>query len=173
MGYEVIWTVFPNNLHLPIRKIDNQIRTEAFPVKHCRRILPDCGDQRRSDLIKAVVPLTPKCGSPRIIQDLDRAILFAKPFLELPLAGIAHAQIPVRIAKFIVNLPANDARIVRKPFGKSGHKSANMRAVYKIGLAIVVPASKMPSPALSVNWLYLWIFLNNPRWRRRRRRTEN
>ena len=47
---KMIRTILPDNICLPFGKINDQIRTEAFPVQHGRWILAYCGNQWCTDL---------------------------------------------------------------------------------------------------------------------------
>ena len=173
VGNPLSWSLFTQNLRLKMLEVHDQIRMKSSPVQHLRRIMPGNRKLGCVNLREALILLTPECCSPGSVQLLDTAVLLLQPLSEGSFAMLAHTQIPMTVSQFIICLPSDHVRIGAEMSCKSGHIPPDMLPVYGIGLAIMMPPTKMSSPSFRIHRLYLRIFLYNPGRRRRRRRTQD
>ena len=100
---------------------------------------------RNRDLVKPVIILAPESGSPFFIQTFHGVILLLQPFLKCFSAAVTHTKILMAVTKFVINLPANDIRMVFKSFCHCSNKSPDVLPVCFITLAIMMTSSKAHS----------------------------
>ena len=164
----------PQDIRLELVEFADQIGGKALPVQLVGGIhAPGSGDLRRRNAGEIIVALAPEGGAPGAVELVNAAVLLLQPGLEATLAMLAVAQIAVAVAQLVVHLPANDCRMRRIMGGKGGHIAADMLAVNRIGLAVMVAAAEETLLSAPVGGLDLRIAVDDPLGRRGRGRTED
>jgi hypothetical protein len=97
--------------------LEQGVGTEPFEVEQQAGVVTGTAESWRLDLVEPGVVVTPECGSPCVIERLDRAELSLKPTLPCSPGFLAEA-LGVFVAEFIAYVPETEGRMLRVPFRK-------------------------------------------------------
>ena len=162
------------NVGLEIDKAGKFVRHEAFHVQDGVRVrlLRDLLRIRKPDLPEVLVGLAPESAAPGLVEGLDAAVFLFEPSPEgsLGIFAVVHHSV---MAGLIVNLPADDIRIVAVSFCQFGDN-----ALYVFPVAFAAPGCVLAAAVLNLHSVVtdnenVRVFLRQPDRRGRRRGAEN
>ena len=112
-GYRKFRTTRTDRIDLILDKVNRLIGDKTFPVKlQCMKLIfTFCG--WAFNLVKAVINMTPECGTPALVEVFDRAVFLFQPFTELRLAQRAVAF----STELIGDVPQHNRRMFAESLG--------------------------------------------------------